>query len=442
MNEIRNNDFVPQMLRRAMPDDIPEAIEQRLCNRLAAFRERFDTESPVAKFKRSYSLSMGGLTMRQRVGVAAFGGVGVAAFVAILVLWGGLDARPVSAMEKMAEAMRRVKSYKCTQVVEEPELRTEFLKSGEPTPRMESVWTIYWLAPGSSRLECSTSPRTWKGTGPERTQIRTAGKPGIIVNHEYKVFFRTAVLNEGFGFLGCETLDELAKFSGDADRELGNKEIDGKKARGFRIDQKKIHADSMPGTRDIWIDAETNLPVLVRYDMKWPDGSDHVLTIKDIEYDIDLDPELFNATPPDGYKDTTAKPLAVEEQVRRITEALKICAEVFGGRYPATHGDLVRALFGEVKAKLLSSSSTTEEPVKTAETPEMLQRKVAIGLAEVTSILAYNPDAAYFGKTVTPNDKDAVLFRWKLDDGRYQVIFGDLHGETVTAETLRSLKRQ
>jgi hypothetical protein len=33
-----------------------------------------------------------------------------------------------------------------------------------------------------------------------------------------------------------------------------------------------------------------------------------------------------------------------------------------------------------------------------------------------------------------------MLLRWKLDDGRYQVIFGDLRAETVTAQRLHELE--
>ena len=55
-------------------------------------------------------------------------------------------------------------------------------------------------------------------------------------------------------------------------------------------------------------------------------------------------------------------------------------------------------------------------------------------------ILMYNPDAAYHGKTVGPSDKNKVLLRWKLDDGRYEIIFGDLSAETVTADRLRALE--
>ena len=45
-----------------------------------------------------------------------------------------------------------------------------------------------------------------------------------------------------------------------------------------------------------------------------------------------------------------------------------------------------------------------------------------------------------YGNTVGPKDKGKVLLRWKLDDGRYEVIFGDLRAETVTAERLLALE--
>jgi hypothetical protein len=62
------------------------------------------------------------------------------------------------------------------------------------------------------------------------------------------------------------------------------------------------------------------------------------------------------------------------------------------------------------------------------------------GLDPIGKLQSYNPDYAYYGKTVGPNDKNKVLLRWKLDNGKYQVIFGDLRAETVTAERLRELE--
>jgi hypothetical protein len=48
--------------------------------------------------------------------------------------------------------------------------------------------------------------------------------------------------------------------------------------------------------------------------------------------------------------------------------------------------------------------------------------------------------AVYFGDKADLNDADSVLLQWKLPDGRYEVIFGDLHKETVTAEELITLQ--
>ena len=62
------------------------------------------------------------------------------------------------------------------------------------------------------------------------------------------------------------------------------------------------------------------------------------------------------------------------------------------------------------------------------------------GFAWINSILRENADAAYYGKEVGPDDKDKVLLRWKLDDGRYTVIFGDLRSEIVTPARLRTLE--
>jgi len=49
-------------------------------------------------------------------------------------------------------------------------------------------------------------------------------------------------------------------------------------------------------------------------------------------------------------------------------------------------------------------------------------------------------DIAYYGGTVTADDSEAVLMRWKLSNGQYRVIFGDLTVETVTAERLAKLE--
>ena len=140
------------------------------------------------------------------------------------------------------------------------------------------------------------------------------------------------------------------------------------------------------------------------------------MRMEDFEWNIDLDQRLFDPTPPEGYTDDTREQTPMDEQVRKISEALKIYAEASGGHYPR-----VKVVYGDVTRDELVTMLKIQWPPKTIE--EMRDEK-----------------AAYYGKTVSPNDKDKVLLRWRLDDGRYEVIFGDLHCETVMAERLSALE--
>jgi hypothetical protein len=49
-------------------------------------------------------------------------------------------------------------------------------------------------------------------------------------------------------------------------------------------------------------------------------------------------------------------------------------------------------------------------------------------------------DAVYYGDKVDPRDGDAILIHWKVSEGEYKVVFGDLREETVSAEELIRLQ--
>ncbi len=51
-------------------------------------------------------------------------------------------------------------------------------------------------------------------------------------------------------------------------------------------------------------------------------------------------------------------------------------------------------------------------------------------------------DVVYYGDSVDPSDGNAVLVQWKISDGEYGVVFGDLREETVSAEELIRLQGQ
>jgi outer membrane lipoprotein-sorting protein len=374
---------------------------------------------------------MGAFTMRQRV--ALLSGVGLAAMLGFLLLWGGIAANPASAMEKMAENIREAKSLKVTMSME-LKLPNE---PGKPPVISTMTQTLYWLAPKSYRMELKGGPRT---SGVDGTDIFPAGSPGIHINPKTKTFQRMPTRQDKPSpFM---LFDKLGAFSGQADRKLGEKEIDGAKAWGFEIDGKKIDSDAYPGPVEIWVGTESNLPVFLRYEMKSPAMPAMILRMDHFQWNIDLSPKLFLAEAPPGYTEEQKSDVenhGPEKVLQEITFALKTYAELCGGHYPhitRTFGEPVRDEM--YKAAGFSYPGTVEQMLHDKQYHKV--RDAAGGFAGFNRILQANSDVAYFGKTVGPKDKDKVLLRWKLDDGRYQIIFGDLRAEIVSAERLRTLE--
>lgn len=101
-------------------------------------------------------------------------------------------------------------------------------------------------------------------------------------------------------------------------------------------------------------------------------------------------------------------------------------------------------LYGDVTRDELARLSGAPYPPRTEK--DFSDPRIAMihnatwGFSHINVILRENADAAYHGKTVGPEDKTKVLLRWKLDDGTYEVIYGDLRSEAVPAGRLRALE--
>jgi len=375
--------------------------------------------------------------MRQRI--AALGSVGIAAILGLLLLWGGIDGKRLSAMEKMAANVRQAKSYKCVRSGKSWNLED----AGMRRALNEETTTEYWLASGCTRWDTRFMTGKW---AVETTTICPADNtPWILIDHTEKTFCRYPARVSGDYRVAAYKLEDLGKFAGKAGREFGVKTIDGREARGFEIKIKNIDPDFLPGAMEIWIDAESSLPVIVQYEMKLGEAGRAGKIciserISDIQWNIGLDPKLFDPTPPQGYKEAAEKPRDVAEQVRQITKALRIYAEASGGFYPRVKTFVLwGVVFDDLCKKLGLADWPTQEDIKKGGNPAKAAN-ARKGLSQIDWIQKKNPDAAYYGKTVGPKDKDKVLLRWKLDDGRYEVILGDLRNETVTAEKLRALE--
>ena len=92
--------------------------------------------------------------------------------------------------------------------------------------------------------------------------------------------------------------------------------------------------------------------------------------------------------------------------------------------------DLDEAQRKEERRKITSAHA--KEAAKASFRVSAEASRKAVGIAGFYQKLVNEQrEPEYFGATVKPGDSAAILLKWKLDDGRSRVIYGDLRAETV-----------
>ena len=234
---------------------------------------------------------------------------------------------------------------------------------------------------------------------------------------------------------------------------LGISDIDGIKVEGFRTTDPNYSggfaaiSDFMGKTEkisvELWVDVKTLLPVrLVEDSLKRysPKKTLHFHEVSsDFQWNMVVNPDDFNPVKPEGYisigdDEGLVFPDSDEENA---IKGFKLFADAFG-KYPVnleTIGKEYRTLSG-LDRNSYKDMSDEERNRKTSEVMQVM----ALGLL-YRSLTEENKEPVYYGQTVGPDDSDKMLLRWKLDDGQYRVIFGDLNVKTVTADELAELEK-
>ncbi len=354
---------------------------------------------------------------------------GLCAIVSVTLL--SLFRPPTSALAQVAAQLQRATSLHCSVTVTGLNGAKHF--------------TLYWAAPDSYREEQTNDGKVVS------VDIQPANQPGIhIFNWPVKTFRRLSPEERPKESLPIEILKQLATLHGKADHELERVTIGDIEARGFEIALRKLNpqasaADKLrvwyaPATmRPLRIEAELfSLPCVVRFgDFVWDGPTD----------------KWFDTTPPAGYEERKLEMPPPAEMVDALVKAFGIYAKYCGGRYPG--GEMVDTetvnaeLYfktGMVLAKLTGSKQESAGTGRKGrrEAPENVRDywTALSGFGDINYLRRFPVDPAYHGKTVGPNDRGKVLLRWKLQSGEYQVIYGDLHSDAVSAQRLKELESQ
>ena len=227
--------------------------------------------------------------------------------------------------------------------------------------------------------------------------------------------------------------------------ELGRSTIDGIEVEGIECRDPKIArgvAAEIAGdmidnvVARLWAAVENDLPVKFQIEVFSKDGEKALDVVTyGYQWDIELEPKVFEPDIPDDYKLVADVELSADE--KSVVEGLGLFAEYADGRYPS---DMSAMTMGrELRAGLLATfGGEPPWPPKPGDAKRVFGLEMAIRFC--AELVMEDKDFAYYGDKVTAEFPHAVLMRWKIEDGRYRIIFGDLTARDVTAGELAELE--
>ena len=342
-------------------------------------------------------------------------------------LWHATQPRSVFA--RAAQAMVQAKGFRCDlrEIHPHPESREDSILAGHE----------YWSPTGGTRSEHLMKNSI------EMVVISRPGQRGISLRpqtQQYQILPKKR--DEEFS---SGLFSHLGELNAPIGPPVSTEEIEGRRADKYELPWSLLvgPSDHKDARLRLWLDTTTHLPVRV-------DLLDILTTRAEfLRFDNfrwgDQEVSLFDATPPQGYAQLPTQDFRAEKITEHVVFGLKTFAKYNHGRYPAVkyvYGDEQ----GEALRTLIGLGPKAQGWVgydKNLRWNDPKEGEFAFGssaMGWINSLQRENPDCAYHGKTVTPQDADKVLLRWKLDDGTYRVIFGDLKSATVSADRLKELE--
>ncbi len=338
-------------------------------------------------------------------------------------------SRPRSLFARTTRAMIEAKGYSCDLV--------EIRPADGDGKATRSGGKLFWSSGGEERFEFL------EGGEVRAIDIRRPEQPGVSLlprTKQYRVLPRTYDTEFSYGLFG-----RLNEYKGEAGKPAAVEMIDGRKTEEYVVPWSRVigddsHADAR---MHMWLDTETNLPVRVDIVGMGPKAGD-LFRLENFRWG-NQDRSLFDTTVPTGFALLPRLDLKADEITEYVVLGLSTFAKYNNGKYPA-----VKYVYGDEQGEALrkrmgmdSKAQGWVRPSKDLKWKDPKDGEFAYGsygMSWINTLQRDHPDCVYRGKTVTPKDAGKVLLRWKLDDGRYRVIYGDLKSEDVSAERLKILE--
>ena len=229
---------------------------------------------------------------------------------------------------------------------------------------------------------------------------------------------------------------------------LGQSILDGITTEGFQttdiayqggfFGQAELEGEHEKVDVKLWVDVNTFLPVRLEEDIVTKKGFCMHEVSYDFRWNVIINPDDFEPNIPEDYRAPAGDIIIPAFNEENAIMGLKLWADAFE-KYPVnleTIGQEYRTLSG-LDPNSYKDMSDEERTRKTSEVMQMIAPSLLY-----KSLVDESREPVYYGETVGLDDVDKVLLRWKLGDGQYRVIFGDLHADTVTADVMTELETE
>jgi hypothetical protein len=219
--------------------------------------------------------------------------------------------------------------------------------------------------------------------------------------------------------------------------QLGRDKINGIDVEGIECTGPGVMGGMFEdATARLWVEIGTDFPVRIEIEGIVAGGQMEMsMVIDDFQWNVELDPALFVPDIPSDY--TSMEMNLPEVGEGTAINGLRLFAELTDGRYPDNLALLT--LMKEISEEL-----TEKYGIKIIEKQDEYTSTLTDILPAgsfYAQLAGAEKEAVYYGDSVTADNPEAVLLRWKVSDGVYRVVFGDLSAGNFSAEELVELEK-
>jgi hypothetical protein len=149
--------------------------------------------------------------------------------------------------------------------------------------------------------------------------------------------------------LVAESWQRLSTIAATATTRIGERVIGDRRAVGFEAPLTALlepRETVAHGRVRVWAAADTATPLDIELSLTGVDGGVTRTTMSDIEWDVHLDPELFDLTPPDGWSVSHIRRRVITFESARLAPQVRVTIGPEAGPVLATEDDIaaVRSL--------------------------------------------------------------------------------------------------